>query len=100
MKHVFSIQVISAGMNPIQIVRGIEKTAKALVSELRLMSREVLCIFFLCMYEKLYFFNSFEINAKLFCLLAIQCILMLLFYHFTPNYISLSMPTPNNSVKI
>lgn len=28
-------------MNPVQIARGIEKTAKALVSELKLMSREV-----------------------------------------------------------
>ncbi|XP_038705784.1 chaperonin 60 subunit beta 4, chloroplastic-like isoform X2 [Tripterygium wilfordii] len=35
------VKVISAGMNPVQIARGIEKTAKALVSELKLMSREV-----------------------------------------------------------
>ncbi|CAK9183623.1 unnamed protein product [Ilex paraguariensis] len=35
------VKVIAAGMNPIQISRGIEKTAKALVSELKLMSREV-----------------------------------------------------------
>lgn len=35
------VKVIMAGMNPIQIVRGIEKTAKALVSELKLMSREI-----------------------------------------------------------
>ncbi|GLT91701.1 hypothetical protein SLE2022_095770 [Rubroshorea leprosula] len=35
------VKVISAGMNPVQIARGIEKTAKALISELRLMSREV-----------------------------------------------------------
>lgn len=34
-------KVIAAGMNPIQIARGIEKTAIALVSELKLMSREV-----------------------------------------------------------
>ncbi|XP_057448011.1 ruBisCO large subunit-binding protein subunit beta, chloroplastic [Lotus japonicus] len=34
-------KVIAAGMNPVQIARGIEKTAKALVSELMLMSREV-----------------------------------------------------------
>ncbi|KAG4403260.1 hypothetical protein AAZX31_01G063900 [Glycine max] len=34
-------KVIAAGMNPVQIARGIEKTATALVSELRLMSREV-----------------------------------------------------------
>ncbi|KAG5051607.1 hypothetical protein AAZX31_02G119000 [Glycine max] len=34
-------KVIAAGMNPVQIARGIEKTAAALVSELRLMSREV-----------------------------------------------------------
>ncbi|CAI8595606.1 unnamed protein product [Vicia faba] len=34
-------KVIAAGMNPVQIVRGIEKTAIALVSELSLMSREV-----------------------------------------------------------
>ncbi|KAK2375382.1 TCP-1/cpn60 chaperonin family protein [Trifolium repens] len=33
--------VIAAGMNPVQIARGIEKTTIALVSELRLMSREV-----------------------------------------------------------
>ncbi|KAL7196726.1 hypothetical protein ACSBR1_036687 [Camellia fascicularis] len=35
------VKVIAAGMNPIQISRGIEKTAKALVSELKQMSREV-----------------------------------------------------------
>ncbi|KAI8539295.1 hypothetical protein RHMOL_Rhmol09G0170700 [Rhododendron molle] len=34
-------KVTAAGMNPIQISRGIEKTAKALISELKLMSREV-----------------------------------------------------------
>ncbi|KAJ4981593.1 hypothetical protein NE237_032430 [Protea cynaroides] len=33
--------VIAAGMNPIQISQGIEKTAKALVSELKSMSREL-----------------------------------------------------------
>ncbi|KAJ4974743.1 hypothetical protein NE237_007917 [Protea cynaroides] len=35
------LKVIAAGMSPIQISRGIEKTAKALVSELKSMSREV-----------------------------------------------------------
>ncbi|XP_043700964.1 ruBisCO large subunit-binding protein subunit beta, chloroplastic isoform X1 [Telopea speciosissima] len=35
------LKVIAAGLNPIQISRGIEKTAKALVSELKSMSREV-----------------------------------------------------------
>ncbi|KAJ8760431.1 hypothetical protein K2173_015098 [Erythroxylum novogranatense] len=35
------LKVIASGMNPVQIARGIEKTAKALVSELKLMSREV-----------------------------------------------------------
>ncbi|XP_050275991.1 chaperonin 60 subunit beta 4, chloroplastic isoform X2 [Quercus robur] len=35
------LKVIAAGMNPVQIACGIEKTAKALVSELKLMSREV-----------------------------------------------------------
>ncbi|XP_050947072.1 chaperonin 60 subunit beta 4, chloroplastic isoform X2 [Cucumis melo] len=35
------MKVIASGMNPVQIARGIEKTAKALVSELKLMSREV-----------------------------------------------------------
>ncbi|KAG5532619.1 hypothetical protein RHGRI_027048 [Rhododendron griersonianum] len=34
-------KVTAAGMNPIQISRGIEKTAKALLAELKLMSREV-----------------------------------------------------------
>ncbi|KAH9621720.1 hypothetical protein KSS87_007591 [Heliosperma pusillum] len=35
------VKVIAAGRNPIQISRGIEKTAKALVSHLKLMSREI-----------------------------------------------------------
>ncbi|GMJ04579.1 chaperonin-60beta4 [Hibiscus trionum] len=35
------VKVVSAGMNPVQIARGIEKTANSLVSELKLMSREV-----------------------------------------------------------
>ncbi|KAJ4846903.1 hypothetical protein Tsubulata_026231 [Turnera subulata] len=34
-------KVIAAGRNPVQIARGIDKTAKALVSELKLMSRGV-----------------------------------------------------------
>ncbi|KAI4381404.1 hypothetical protein MLD38_007476 [Melastoma candidum] len=34
-------KVIAAGMNPVQVARGIEKTAKALVEELKKMSREV-----------------------------------------------------------
>ncbi|KAK2635947.1 hypothetical protein Ddye_030739 [Dipteronia dyeriana] len=35
------VKVVAAGMNPVQIVRGIDKTLKALVSELKLVSREV-----------------------------------------------------------
>ncbi|KAF7123800.1 hypothetical protein RHSIM_Rhsim12G0202100 [Rhododendron simsii] len=35
------VKVVAAGANPIQITRGIEKTTKALVSELKLMSKEV-----------------------------------------------------------
>ncbi|XP_022734642.1 chaperonin 60 subunit beta 4, chloroplastic isoform X2 [Durio zibethinus] len=35
------VKVILAGMNPVQIARGIENTVNALVSELKLMSREV-----------------------------------------------------------
>ncbi|KAI4357928.1 hypothetical protein L6164_001844 [Bauhinia variegata] len=35
------VKVIAAGMNPVQIARGIEKTAAALVAELKLMSRQV-----------------------------------------------------------
>jgi len=34
-------QVVAAGANPVLITRGIEKTAKALVNELKLMSKEV-----------------------------------------------------------
>nr|KJB11274.1 hypothetical protein B456_001G250800 [Gossypium raimondii] len=41
MPMILFFQVVSAGMNPIQIARGIEKTANALVSELKLISREV-----------------------------------------------------------
>jgi hypothetical protein len=37
----FSCRLLQLEMNPVQIARGIEKTAIALVSELRLMSREV-----------------------------------------------------------
>jgi hypothetical protein len=32
---------VAAGANPVQITRGIEKTAKALVEELRKLSKEV-----------------------------------------------------------
>uniref|UniRef100_A0A0E0CHP0 RuBisCO large subunit-binding protein subunit beta, chloroplastic n=1 Tax=Oryza meridionalis TaxID=40149 RepID=A0A0E0CHP0_9ORYZ len=35
------VKVVAAGANPVQITRGIEKTAKALVSELQKMSKEV-----------------------------------------------------------
>ncbi|KAI7737630.1 hypothetical protein M8C21_017064 [Ambrosia artemisiifolia] len=35
------VKVIAAGVNPIQVSRGIQKTAAALVLELKLMSREV-----------------------------------------------------------
>ncbi|KAK8925756.1 hypothetical protein KSP39_PZI018985 [Platanthera zijinensis] len=35
------VKVIAAGANPVQITRGIEKTSKALVAELRLLSKEV-----------------------------------------------------------
>ncbi|KAG8382980.1 hypothetical protein BUALT_Bualt05G0136300 [Buddleja alternifolia] len=35
------VKVVAAGLNPIQVSRGIEKTAKALVCELKLMSKEV-----------------------------------------------------------
>lgn len=35
------IQVVAAGANPIQITRGIERTTKALVAELKKMSKEV-----------------------------------------------------------
>lgn len=37
----YFLQVVAAGANPVQITRGIEKTAKALVSELQKMSKEV-----------------------------------------------------------
>ncbi|KAL1204903.1 Chaperonin 60 subunit beta 2 [Cardamine amara subsp. amara] len=35
------VKVVAAGANPVLITRGIEKTAKALVNELKLMSKEV-----------------------------------------------------------
>ncbi|XP_073139035.1 ruBisCO large subunit-binding protein subunit beta, chloroplastic-like [Henckelia pumila] len=35
------VKVVAAGANPVLITRGIEKTSKALVSELKLMSKEV-----------------------------------------------------------
>ncbi|XP_073113042.1 chaperonin 60 subunit beta 4, chloroplastic-like [Elaeis guineensis] len=35
------VKVLAVGINPVQIARGIEKTARALVSELKLMSREI-----------------------------------------------------------
>nr|GMD30442.1 ruBisCO large subunit-binding protein subunit beta, chloroplastic-like [Ipomoea batatas]GMD35483.1 ruBisCO large subunit-binding protein subunit beta, chloroplastic-like [Ipomoea batatas] len=35
------VKVVAAGANPIQITRGIERTTKALVDELKLMSKEV-----------------------------------------------------------
>jgi chaperonin GroEL (HSP60 family) len=35
------IQVVAAGANPVQITRGIDKTVKALVKELKKLSKEV-----------------------------------------------------------
>ncbi|CAO2146623.1 unnamed protein product [Urochloa humidicola] len=35
------MKVLAAGINPVQVARGIEKTAAALVSELKLMSRDI-----------------------------------------------------------
>ncbi|KAL0396870.1 UNVERIFIED_CONTAM: Chaperonin 60 subunit beta 4, chloroplastic [Sesamum calycinum] len=35
------VKVIAAGLNPVQVSRGIDKTARALISELKLMSKEV-----------------------------------------------------------
>ncbi|KAK4479849.1 hypothetical protein RD792_015392 [Penstemon davidsonii] len=35
------VKVTAAGLNPVQVSRGIEKTARALISELKLMSKEV-----------------------------------------------------------
>jgi chaperonin GroEL (HSP60 family) len=39
-----NFQVVAAGANPVLITRGIEKTSKALVSELKLMSKEVMFV--------------------------------------------------------
>lgn len=52
------MQVVAAGANPVLITRGIEKTTKALVAELKKMSKEVClsksdsfshCSFHLCL---------------------------------------------------
>ena len=37
----WNMQVVAAGANPVLITRGIEKTSKALVAELKKMSKEV-----------------------------------------------------------
>lgn len=37
-------QIVLAGANPIQIAKGIENTAKGLVAELKIMSKEVSCL--------------------------------------------------------
>lgn len=49
-------------MNPVQIARGIEKTAKALVSELKLMSREVNKFIFLSLVSERSSFLSHLLN--------------------------------------
>lgn len=38
----FNIQVVAAGANPVLITRGIEKTTKGLVNELKSISKEVM----------------------------------------------------------
>ena len=52
MPSIIVIQVVAAGANPVLITRGIEKTTKALVSELKAMSKEVILMltlfFFVC----------------------------------------------------
>ena len=39
-----NFQVVAAGANPVLITRGIEKTSKALVFELKKMSKEVMFV--------------------------------------------------------
>lgn len=54
-------------MNPVQVARGIEKTSKALVSELKLMSREVnkfLFFFFLSSFLEVRMTKILEIYIR------------------------------------
>lgn len=51
-------------MNPVQIARGIEKTAKALVSELKLMSREVSKVMILSVWKIQNPEICFTVNGK------------------------------------
>ena len=51
--------MVAAGANPVQITRGIEKTAKALVNELQKMSKEVSSYYHLILLLTLVFFFSF-----------------------------------------
>lgn len=51
-----SVQVVAAGSNPVLITRGIEKTTKALVQELKAMSKEV----FLQIFNLICFFATFH----------------------------------------
>lgn len=44
--YILSFQVVAAGANPVLITRGIEKTTKALVAELKAISKEVPVSFF------------------------------------------------------
>lgn len=46
-------QVVAAGANPVLITRGIEKTTKALVSELKSISKEVWCECYDLMLERM-----------------------------------------------
>lgn len=48
-------KVVAAGANPIQITRGIEKTTRALVEELKKMSKEVSLSFIKCAYVFYYY---------------------------------------------
>lgn len=44
--NIYRVQVVAAGANPVLITRGIEKTSKALVAELKAMSKEVFVTFY------------------------------------------------------
>ena len=55
-------QIVAAGANPVQITRGIEKTAKALVNELQKMSKEVSSDYHIILLLTLVFFFLLALN--------------------------------------
>ena len=82
------MQVVAAGANPVQITRGIDKTVKELVKELKKLSKEVFDDIIFSKRVSIYFPLSFRASALL--LVEQQKILSGVLFVFLPILVGIS----------